>query len=902
MRRNCFLFPVWLAAAWLGLSLQGLGQKAGFAGIYGKVTDESGNPVPFATIGVDKSGTGTMAAENGSYELNLGQGEWTVVFHCLGYETVFRNIRISEPGERQEQAVTLREQIIQTRDVRVLSRAEDPAYAIMRKAIARARLNKLRVDAYEADVYIKGSARITRLPAILRGMAKKQGIDENTVFFLETIEKLSFRQPGQYRERVVASRSTFGNLHVQQNFLKSDLYNPEYGGTVSPLSPQALRYYRFQYLGSFQDRGHEVFKIKVSARNPQEGFWEGDLFILDVYWGLHSARLTREDDDSRVTLTQTYAPVDGVWMLMQNKQEVRGKALGMTIEGVYFSQVRRYALTRNARLEESFRVLEEQLEARAAEARQKPEIREKDLRRTDREDKKALRKLARAILKEKIRSRKKTSASPPPAPVDSDVEYQIDSGASGKDSLFWLENRAVPLTPMEIQSYFRLDSLRREGEKKDSAQQKRNRARSKFLLVMLAGTRKEWGKPDSLGRKPFRLKQFSPLMQLAFNAVEGYAMEESLWLQYFPQPSRSRLADTRAYLQAGTNIRYSFARKRLLASGILQYARPGWEIQLSGGSAIRQINPDEPISPSLNSTMALFFRENFSKLYESEFLRLGILKKLRGKLETEVNLDLENRIPLVNASLKKSNEKSLTFEENTVHMPYVPSAINGRTVICRFHALADWYPFLRSARYNLRQSFFVSSSPRIRFELVQALPGILGSSMDYSRVSVSLRHLFDLSPGSSLETFARSAFFLNRTRYGQMDVLHLLGNETPFLPGGGETGHFRTLPYYRMSGVRPVFEGHLQLNRRSLILGWLVARKRNWRELLIARGMANVSQPSFYEFGYGIDQLLRFFRAEVLYSGFHGKPGFWSLRVGMSTSLRLAPRTFNREPGVSGGQ
>lgn len=56
-------------------------------GIKGKVYNESGEPLPFASIYIRNLGVGIPANQNGEYELKLKKGVYDVVVQYLGYAT-----------------------------------------------------------------------------------------------------------------------------------------------------------------------------------------------------------------------------------------------------------------------------------------------------------------------------------------------------------------------------------------------------------------------------------------------------------------------------------------------------------------------------------------------------------------------------------------------------------------------------------------------------------------------------------------------------------------------------------------------------------------------------------------------------------------------------------------------
>ena len=163
------------------LYLQVFVLKAQDSGIKGKITDEKGVAVPFVSIGIEKGTGGTIANEEGEFRLQLETGEHTILFQCIGYKSEKRVVNVS--GGFETLQITMSEQVLQTREVLIAPGNEDPAYAIMRKTIARARINRMLVDAYTAEAYIRGSGRIIDMPFLIRPLLKKQGIEPNTVFF-----------------------------------------------------------------------------------------------------------------------------------------------------------------------------------------------------------------------------------------------------------------------------------------------------------------------------------------------------------------------------------------------------------------------------------------------------------------------------------------------------------------------------------------------------------------------------------------------------------------------------------------------------------------------------------------------------------------------------------------------
>ena len=151
-----FVFLLSLAGSY---SLQGQGIK-------GTVIGADGDPLPFASIGVVGSSTGTAANVEGNYQLSLSPGSYKIRVLYLGYTQLDTTIRVGSGMTifnpvMQLEAVALPEAIVSGDN-------EDPAYTIMRRAIAKAKYHAMQVDEYHAKVYLKGSGRLLSTPWLLR--------------------------------------------------------------------------------------------------------------------------------------------------------------------------------------------------------------------------------------------------------------------------------------------------------------------------------------------------------------------------------------------------------------------------------------------------------------------------------------------------------------------------------------------------------------------------------------------------------------------------------------------------------------------------------------------------------------------------------------------------------------
>lgn len=62
----------------------------------GVITDEAGEPVPWATVFVKELMYGTVANQDGAFELKLDAGDYTCVFQSMGYQAETREVSIGK--------------------------------------------------------------------------------------------------------------------------------------------------------------------------------------------------------------------------------------------------------------------------------------------------------------------------------------------------------------------------------------------------------------------------------------------------------------------------------------------------------------------------------------------------------------------------------------------------------------------------------------------------------------------------------------------------------------------------------------------------------------------------------------------------------------------------------------
>ena len=96
-------------------------------GIRGVVKGDDGNPLPFATIYIKQTGTGSASDTNGRYEVALPPGMYDVYYQFLGYETTTRAVTVGDGF--QEINITLKTHVVQLQAVTIHGSKKTPPIA-----------------------------------------------------------------------------------------------------------------------------------------------------------------------------------------------------------------------------------------------------------------------------------------------------------------------------------------------------------------------------------------------------------------------------------------------------------------------------------------------------------------------------------------------------------------------------------------------------------------------------------------------------------------------------------------------------------------------------------------------------------------------------------------------------
>jgi hypothetical protein len=826
MRLLCFLlaFPSLLAAQ-----------------ISGRVLDEAGEPLPYATVYVRNTSNGTVSNAKGEYQLTVASGKHEVVFQYIGFKTKIETVQVGNKPVRLD--IRLEASNLELGEVVISS--QDPAVRIMREVIAKRRYYKNKVGSYSCDAYIKGFYKLLDAPKKVMGqdVGNMGGIlDTNragVLYLSESVSKVYFQTPPVQKKEVMISSKVSGNENGysvnRATLTEFDLYDERIEierEILSPLADNAFNYYDFKYKGSYVDQnGLTIEKIQVIPKRPADPTFSGHLYVVDSWWNLAGVDLSLTGasikqpvlDTMRIQQQFVLINQPDTWRVLTQITSFKFGIFGFKISGFFNGVFSNYDL--NPNYEAGFFGRE---------------------------------------------------------------SFKVEKSAAQRDTAYWTTARPVPLTEEEQKDYVKKDSLQKIWTSKaylDSIDRKGNRFKPMNLLM---------GYTWENSYKHRSISYPAALQWIQFNTVQGWLMDI--------KPEWQRDSDDRGtkYWRATGDLNYGLSEEKL--RGWLSVRRRFESIhytslEMSGGTKTAQFNDKNPIDPVVNGSYSLWAERNYMKLYDKAFAQVMFSRTEPG-ITYRLTAEWARRTPLVNTSdfsWRKGDESRYT--------PNSPiPALIGQTdfsapdiftlefnVRFRFKEKYSTYPDYRS--------YQGTNWPVLDIQFTSAIPKLFGADADFDQLSVQLSQ-GSLSWGLAgyTEWSAKAGMFFRNKRSDFMDLYHPVGNQTFLGKPNNYTRSFMMLPYYAYSTDQPFAEVHAQHHMQ----GWLLdkipgVRKLNWKEVFggsiyyadqASLDPAFTGELPYWELNFGFENIgikaIRPLRVDVVW-GFFGSEFYKTgIMVGLS--------------------
>jgi hypothetical protein len=852
----------------------------------GKITNASGEPVPYATIYIQEIRQGTAANAMGNYELRLSEGKYVVTYQCMGFAPQYFNIAISGQDFRKD--VTLQMQYYQIPEVRITATGEDPAYGIMRKAIGMAPYYLNCVKHYKSEVYLKGSMVIHKIPALMKSLIKKaekqegnesMKIREGDVYVMESFNEVEFTAPDKYVKKVISFNSTFPDNQEQvspMDLIDASFYSPKpMDIAISPLSPQSFSYYRFKYLGATTEGDNSINKIQVIPKIKSQELFEGTIYIIEDLWCIQSIDFVLNNFVGKIGIKQLYVPVkDEIWMPVTHKFVIEAGILGLKAEVGYSSSIRYLEVTQNELLHKpesvtvnysanSATVPSEvpvsKNQKKIQEILDKGEIKNADMIK--------LAKLMEKETKESLPDSVRNNLE-----IKNNTTNSIEKDAGKKDSAYWAEIRPIPLTDLEMQSIVQRDSLKKEvslkADQNDTIPKppakKKSKSKSTLGNIVSGHT---WS--DTTGFR-FNFGGLLKLKSLSFNTVDGFTYGTDFRISKGWKNNKT--------LTIAPEVRWAFSREKLLWKMNGVYSFNGMkqsQLFFRSGNTSSDISDGGSINPFLNSIASLFFKENYLKLYQSAYLTVGYRTEIVNGLRIQVSGEYENRNVLSNTTTFSFIRSSKAYSLNIPDNEYLAAGSNP------INALRDQkhFEFVTNVTFTPRQRYSIYKNAKVNrgsdwptFGLtwkhgINEFSELTDKYKHFDLIMVDASKYLNIGLSGNLRWRLVSGGFLNNRYINWYDFVHFNTQPLPILLDS-YYNVFRLPDYYSMA--TPEFFGEVNVNYSTsyLLLKYLPGFSKTLaKENLSLSYLGSRYHSHYTELGYSITQL--FLLGEVgVYVGF----------------------------------
>lgn len=272
------------------LSATAMGQ--GFR-VYGKVVNNQLEPLAFATIQVkDYKNTTTTSKEDGSFEIQLDPGQYEMIVSMVGYMPTLINILVK--GDYEQNFILEDVPASSLSEVVLKSKVKDRAEEVIRQVIENKDRLMAASGAYSSKVYIRATQQNTPTP---KNKSKTDTIETEPPIALDKMAmaeislKMDHASSQQIKEaRLGVTRRgdvrnlfyttvTDGDFNLYNNLIKVPSVSEI--PFISPISYSGLMAYRFKTIKRVRTGKHWVYIINIKPRQMSNATVEGEITIDD---------------------------------------------------------------------------------------------------------------------------------------------------------------------------------------------------------------------------------------------------------------------------------------------------------------------------------------------------------------------------------------------------------------------------------------------------------------------------------------------------------------------------------------------------------------------------------------------------------------------------------------------
>ena len=773
------------------------------AQIQGKVTDNDGTPLPYVNIFIKNSSVGTTSNFDGNYALKVNEGSHTIVYQYIGFKTVEKNINLGSDVILMN--VQMENASYEMPQITISADAEDPAYAIIRNAQAKRKEYLDQSSEYVCDAYVRGFNKIYNAPEKIMGIevGDMDGALDST------------------RQGVVYLSESVSKLYVSGSKSKEVMFSSKVSGDDQGYSFNSAQEMEFVFYNNTLELNRKLISPIASMAMS---YYKYKLIgaSLDENGQLVNKILVEPKNDFGPCFRGYIYINEDLWNINSVELYATKEAIQLPfIDSLSFKQI--YIPVEKDRWMMLSNVIQFEMKAFGFEVGGN---------------------FACVYSNYELDS------------VDPEVfnreVYVVESEANTRTETYWDSIRPIPLSMEEELDYIEKDSIRivRESpEYLDSVDREQNKFKAGDIIGGYSHRNSQKKSSWSIG---------SPLFNTQVNTIQGW--HSSITLNYNKSYNESETRRLNVRLEGN----YSFATSRFRPQASISYRanrHNNLRFSLTGGQRVSQFNKNDPITDGLNSIMTLFFRRNYLKAYDNNFIRADFSRDLGAVFAVRSSIEYEDRSPLTN-----NYDGSIFYKDSRNFTPNI-AIENHQAFIFRLSLRIK--PGERIVRYPDRTFKVGSSWPTLWLHYKRAIKNVAGSDTDFELLHASINKNYSLGTKGDLNIYIHGGTFLNSPDFF-VDNVHFLGNQTHIAYTGTYNYSFLMLPYYDFSTNDDFLQWHIQHSFDGYILGKIpLIRRLNWH-LVGGYKQLLKTGDDYLEWHIGLDnigyKLFRLFRVDAVWA------------------------------------
>lgn len=772
-----------------------------FSQIKGKISDEKGSPLPSVTIYEDNTYNGTTSNEQGYYDLNIKKlGKHTIVFQFLGYKT--QKIVLEITSFPYNLDIKLAEESFSLNEV-VINPKDNPANQIIRNAIANKKANIEKTAKYKADFYSRGIFRIKDAPKKILGQ-KIDMFDEvldstrsGILYLSETVSKISFQKPDKMKETIIASKVSGNDSGFSFNNAASanfDFYDNYLEFDVNVVSPIA-------------DNAFNYYKYKL----------EGS-FYNENNQQINKIKVTPKRPSDPVMEGYIYILEDS-WAIYAVDVNIKGDQMqspGLDVltlkQNFSYNSITKIWVKNTQSIDFKFGMMGINISGKFTYVFSNFEFDPPFTKKT--------------FTKEVL---------------------TFEENANKKEDSYWNTIRPIPLTIEESTDYLKKDSLQTKKKSQvylDSIDKKHNKFRFSDPIT-------GYSFKNSFQKWSFNYDGL--LTGINFNTVQGWKLSSGL---SYTKNDREK----GKYTRFGLDFDYGLSEAQFRSTGSFIHKFNNTnksEIQVSGGSQVLQFNDEKPIKELLNAVTTLFFKENFMKIYENNFVSFLYQREITNGIFLKAKVDYMENKPLFNTTDYTFIQKDKDYTSNNPWAPndYTTPAFEKYNLV---KAKID-------VRFNFDQNYITRPDGKFNYSKgnypILSLgyeKGFAGSEKKYEYDHIKAKVTYDATLGNKgiLSLNAKGGKLFNADQISFVDYKHFNGNQTYIGLSESYLNVFNLMPYYTNSTNDSYFELHTEHNDKGYIMNKIPLLNLLKSNLIVGYHLLAIPNRNPYaEYSVGLDNL-----------------------------------------------